>query len=161
MHELETVKPLFIADVHLGKLARNLRLLGFDTLYTNACTQAELIAVALEQNRILLSRYAGYAKYPAISSFIIQSEEPAEQLKQLVPHFHLANKLHPFSKCLVCNGTLEPVAKENILAQLQSNTSKYFNEFWQCDNCKRIYWKGPHYNRMLTLVEKVKQWVSL
>ena len=140
--------PLFIADVHLGKLAKALRLLGFDTLYSNAFTAAQLLTLARAQHRAVLSRGTAFRKHPDVTAVIIQSEKPDEQLLQVVQQFDLAKKRQPFSRCLVCNGLLAPVAKEKIAAQLQENTALYFNEFWQCTACKRIYWKGSHYDRM-------------
>lgn len=142
---------LFIADVHLGKLARMLRMLGFDVLYSNEATPAQLIAFAAEQNRVLLSRYAPFAK-ATVSTLIINSSVPYEQLQQIITHFHLADQIQPFTRCLVCNGHLKIVAKEIILEQLEPNTRQAFNDFWQCVSCERIYWKGSHYERMMKLV---------
>ena len=145
---------MFVADVHLGKLARLLRLLGFDTMYKNSYTNNDLINIASEQNKILLTRNASIYKNNGIVSFVIQTEDPEAQLKQVLDHFNLKERITPFSRCMVCNGILQITPKENIALQLPENTGKYFNEFWQCAGCNRIYWKGPHYNSMMALVNK-------
>jgi uncharacterized protein with PIN domain len=146
----------FIADVHLGKLAKLLRMLGFDTLYNNSLTNSELKSVALEQGRMLLSRNASINNYKTqLQSFYISYEHPELQLQQVMQHFNLTKQIHPFTRCIICNGILQPIAKEDILLQLPQNTIQYFNEFWQCNNCKRIYWKGSHYEHMSQLIEKI------
>src|SRR5215213_5667754 len=108
----------FIADVHLGKLARLLRLLGFDTLYKNDLTHEELVKTALADDRILLSRSAAFKTKAAPKSFHIEDEDPSQQLRQIVFHFKLVNEFHPFSRCIVCNGIMQTVSKENILHKL-------------------------------------------
>jgi len=144
----------FIADVHLGKLARLLRMLGFDVVYDNAFTNAELISIAIEQNRILLSRNEAFGKDNSFQSFLIIDEEPDLQLTQVIKHFELKKDLAPFTRCIVCNGLLQSISKEEIKDKLLANAFQYFNEFCQCSNCGRIYWKGSHYERMKKLVEK-------
>lgn len=144
----------FIADVHLGKLAKALRLLGFDTLYNNNAIPQQLLATAGEQQRVLLSRYAPFTKALGSLSFTITSANPTEQLQEVVTHFQLKNAIQPFTRCLVCNGPLKTVSKAVINHLLEPNTRAAFNEFWQCKNCQRIYWKGSHYERMLQLVQQ-------
>src|SRR5690349_1904999 len=132
----------FIADVHLGKLARTLRLLGFDTVYKNSLTAAELMGIALEEERVLLSRNTLLPKKNASLRFLlIHDENPLQQIKQVIEELNLTY-FEPFSRCLVCNALLNVVSKESVLGDLPLNTAKYFDLFWQCSNCKRIYWKG-------------------
>jgi len=145
----------FIADVHLGKLARLLRLLGFDTAYENNFTNQDLASIALEQSRILLTRNTYPSKQQSLQYFIIKNEDPSAQLKQVVEHFNLKNEFYPFSRCVVCNGILEIVSKEKIIHLLEENTVQHFDKFWQCSNCRRIYWKGSHYDRMLQRIKKM------
>ena len=142
----------FIADVHLGKLARYLRMLGFDTVYKNSFSLNELISIVQKEDRILLSRNAAFADNDAITSFAIRHEKPFMQLKMVVDHFRLQEKIHPFSRCIVCNGLIEYVSKERIIDSLEQNTIASFNEFWQCQLCSRIYWKGSHYEQMQKLI---------
>ena len=146
-----------IADVHLGKLARLLRMLGFDTVYNNTYTISELTTIALVQKRVLLSRNTAIAKNKSISSFILLSEEPHEQLKQVMQNFPLKSIAAPFTRCLVCNGEVKMVKKEAIMRYLEQNTITYYNEFWQCTDCQQIYWKGSHYERMKSWITKTEQ----
>jgi len=67
----------------------------------------------------------------------------------------LKDKIQPFKRCLVCNGLIELVNKENVIAHFPPNTIDFFNEFYQCENCKRVYWKGSHYERMIQLIQKL------
>jgi len=143
------MEPRFICDVHLGKLAKALRMLGFDTAYQNSFTRKSLERISVEERRILLSRNPVFAKNKKIHSYIITSEDATAQIKSVTLNFDLKNKMRPFSLCLVCNEPLERVSKELIVNQIPPNTAKYFTEFWQCNHCKRIYWKGSHYERML------------
>ena len=153
---MDIVSTTFLADVHLGKLARLLRLLGFDTLCESSFTTAGLTSIAARQKRTLLTRNALPGNDDTINSFFIRYEEPKDQLQQVLNHFELKDEIHPFTRCLVCNAVLETVLKEAILLQLAESTSKYYNDFWQCTHCKRIYWKGSHYNRMLNLISSIK-----
>lgn len=150
---LRNMEIKFIADVHLGRLAKWLRMLGFDTAYKNSFTTDELTRIAREENRTLLSRNSALAKKDSFTSFIITEEEPELQLQQVLEHFHLKEQVHPFTRCMVCNGLLEKVDKQAILPLLQQNTRAYFDAFWQCRNCRRIYWKGSHYERMMKMME--------
>lgn len=143
------MEPRFICDVHLGKLAKGLRMLGFDTAYQNSFTRKNLERISVEERRILLSRNSVFAKNKKLHSYIITSEDATAQIKSVTLYFDLKNKMRPFSLCLVCNEPLQRVSKELIVNQIPPNTAKYFTEFWQCNNCKRIYWKGSHYEQML------------
>jgi uncharacterized protein with PIN domain len=145
----------FIADVHLGKLARLLRMLGFDTVYKNDFTLDELLKIGEDQSRILLSRNFLLSKTHTDRCFVVSDENPFVQLKQVIQRFGLMEQFCPFSRCLVCNGVLEGVPKESIGHMLQKNTASYFHEFWQCAECKRIYWKGSHFERMLKTIQTI------
>ena len=105
----------FLADVHLGKLARLLRMLGIDTIYKNTFTNKELLDISQEQDRILLSRNASFSKSKMSRSFIVTNENPFVQLKQVFDEFNLKDQIHPFSRCIVCNGALKPVTKKTVL----------------------------------------------
>lgn len=145
----------FVADVHLGKLARLLRLLGFDTLYRNDSTKQELVSISYEEDRILLSRDAKLEKQGPPRYFIVTDEDPMVQLKEVVMQFGLKDQFLPFSRCIACNGLLETVSKESVASLLENKTRQYYTEFWKCTDCGRIYWKGSHYERMLKTIEFV------
>ena len=104
---------------------------------------------------MLLSRNASFEKQMNVQCFVVTSEDAFLQLRQVVNQFHLKEQFHPFTRCIVCNGILGPVAKENVLPLLEKNTAQYFDEFRQCNHCKRVYWKGSHYKRMLKTIEHI------
>lgn len=144
----------FIADVHLGRLARWLRMLGFDTLYQNNFTRPELLRLAYEQQRVLLSRDQKLSNNPFIRTFILPEEDPERQLQQVVRHFNLQPQFHPLTLCLICNAPLHAVPMESVQHLLPGQTKKFFREFWQCPQCQRVFWKGSHYERMQQLMEQ-------
>lgn len=147
----------FIADVHLGKLAKLLRMLGFNTMFNSNYTKAELITTALQQNGILLTRNVALHKTgTALSTLIIIDQDPFNQLQQVVTHFQLISEINPFTICMICNGVLHLILKEKIYDRLPDKTRKEFDEFWQCDNCHRLYWKGSHYEKMLEKINQIK-----
>lgn len=146
----------FIADVHLGKVARYLRLLGFDTVYKNSYTKYELRSIARSENRTLLTKNLLFLKDTNLHCCIITTDDSLLQLRQVVNEYQLKESFQPFSRCRVCNDILETVAKETIENKIEENTSRYYHEFWQCAGCKRVYWKGAHYKRMMRLIEEAE-----
>lgn len=150
------MKQRFTADVHLGKLARLLRMLGFDTAYSNKASKPALQAAADCAGRVLLTRDAVLAARGGTGTLRVCDEDPHEQLKQVIQAYDLMREVHPFTRCLVCNGTMEPVPKEQVADRLLPNTACCFHEFRQCTSCGQVYWKGSHYERMMKLVEALR-----
>ena len=149
------IEPRFILDNHLGRLAAYLRMLGFDCLYQNTYADDELAQVAQAENRILLSRDRRLLMRKTVAhGYCLRSLDPAEQLSEVIDRFDLATRITPFHRCLRCNHPLEPVAKETVLDRLEPMTRRYFDEFQICPACKRIYWKGSHFERMQRLIEQ-------
>jgi uncharacterized protein len=145
--------PAFIVDVHLGKLARLLRMLGFDTLYNESYSEKEMVTIATTENRILLSRGVGIFKHKNIRhGYWLRSQLPEEQLHEVVSYYKLPTRITPFTRCMGCNGLVEPVAKDIVVDLLPPKTKLYYHEFYQCGNCRHVYWKGSHYKRMLESV---------
>jgi uncharacterized protein len=145
----------FCADVHLGKLARMLRMLGFDTVYKNDLSKEELYQIAHNENRYLLSKSAYFKRFSDIGFYQIQSGDPKQQLKDVITHFNLFNSLNPFTRCFYCNQILEKKDKVEVENELLPQTKKDFSEFWKCASCNRVYWKGSHYERMNKQIEKL------
>ena len=146
----------FIADVHLGRLAKYLRLCGFDTLYGMSLTDRAIINLSLAEDRIILSRDKELLQNRhVIQSFRIMSAEPVEQLKEVLNRFDLRNNLHPFTRCTICNGEVAGVVKEEIDKALQPKTRNYYDEFKKCTSCGKIYWEGSHYERMKEFVNSL------
>lgn len=141
--------PRFVLDCHLGRLAAYLRLLGFDTLYRNNYHDAELAAISSKEERILLTCDRQLLMRREITrGYFVRSRQPHTQLPEVIQRYKLNKELKPFSRCLHCNGPLHPVEKDAVSQQLSARTKMYFNEFWQCESCGKIYWKGSHYERM-------------
>ena len=146
-------KPLrhiaFVADVHLGKLARLLRLLGFDTLHSNTYDDSELVAIAAREGRIVLTRDRGLLKHNAVThGYWLRSTNPMEQAREVVRRFNLETLIDPFRRCLVCNGLLAPVTKAEILAHIPPRVAVEHDEFFRCTSCQKLYWRGTHYPKL-------------
>jgi uncharacterized protein with PIN domain len=153
-------KPLrltrFVVDVNLGKLARKLRLLGFDTLFRNDYGDDEIVADAVREKRIILTRDIGVLKHGAVThGYWLRSEDPKKQVTEVMERFQLQNSIRPFSRCSNCNGKLVTIDKEAVESRLQPDTFAAFDTFWQCGSCKNIYWKGSHYDRICEWVERL------
>jgi uncharacterized protein with PIN domain len=148
--------PRFVLDAHLGRLAVYLRMLGFDSLYRNDYADEELAIVSSQENRILLTRDRGLLKRSLVSrGYYVRGLDPRRQAMEVVQRFDLQRAFKPFTRCLRCNGLLEPAQEEEIAGQLLPGTQKYFHEFSRCRSCGHVYWKGAHYQRMLTLIKSI------
>ncbi|MCP2044882.1 Mut7-C ubiquitin/RNAse domain-containing protein [Pontibacter sp. HSC-36F09] len=153
-------EPRFVLDVHLGSLARYLRMLGFDTVYEQQLHDPELVQISSEEQRILLTRDVNLLKHKAIpAGYWLRSQQTEEQLQEVLARYKLADLFQPFTRCMVCNGPIVPVEKQEVLEQLPAKTKLYFDEFYQCQQCKRAYWKGSHYERMQELIRRIKEQV--
>lgn len=148
----------FVADINLGKLARHLRLCGFDTLTDGRWSDPELVDTAAGESRILLTRDRQLLKRSAVThGYLVRADDPAGQLHEVVRRFDLGDDMAPFSRCIECNGIVRSVQKANIDHLLEPLTRKYFNEFRQCADCSRVFWRGSHFDRLATLVEEVRE----
>ncbi len=144
----------FIADANLSRLSRYLRMLGFDTRFDSNSDDPEIIDIAAIEKRIILTRDLGLLKNSkARRGYFIRSQIPDKQIREVVQKFSLKNSCKPFTRCIACNGEIYPANKKDIIDLLPDQTAKAFVEFFQCRNCKRIYWKGSHYEKMLAKVE--------
>jgi uncharacterized protein with PIN domain len=146
-------KPLrdmkFICDAHLGKLVKLLRLCGFDSLCDAELDDADIIELALQDKRIILTRDKQLLKNKKVShGYWIRSTESYEQLKEVLLKFDLKRKTTPFTRCMECNGEIHQVSKSDILDKLETNTRRYYRKFMECPDCGRLYWNGSHYNNM-------------
>ncbi len=151
-------EPRFICDVQLGRLAKYLRMLGFDTLYSNKYNVKEIIKISNEEKRTILTRNIFLLKNSlVVRGYWIRAQDPHSQIIQVIQFSDLLSLIKPFYRCSECNGLLESVAKEEILDKLLPNTKKYFNEFHRCSSCGKIYWKGSHFKKILNLSENVKK----
>lgn len=146
----------FILDVHLGKLARLMRSLGLDVLYDKNNTSSDIGALSKQRKRMLLTRDIALLKRKIISrGYWVRSKNPEEQLIEVVHRFARNYFFSLFSRCILCNEPVVKIEKEDILHRLLPNTKKYFNSFYYCHNCDKIYWRGSHYEKMKNLLDRV------
>lgn len=147
----------FVLDVHLGRLAAYLRMLGFDTLYQNNYDDSELANISVAEQRILLTCDKKLLMRKIIThGYYVRERQPKKQLLEIIKRFNLINSFKPFTRCMSCNSEIKPVDKEAIKVRLMPRTLKDYNEFWQCSTCKNVYWKGSHYQRMQEQIKLLK-----
>lgn len=147
----------FVLDVHLGRLASYLRMLGFDTLYRNDYDDPELAQISRDEDRILLTRDRGLLKRSMVRhGYSVRSTTPREQLAEVVERYGLFGAIRPFMRCATCNGLLAPASKDDIRGQISDDIIDYHDEFKQCASCRQIYWRGSHTQRMEELIAYVR-----
>jgi uncharacterized protein with PIN domain len=147
-------EPDFIADVHLGKLTRLLRMLGCDVFYDRYYDDMQIIRRALRENRIILTRDRRLLhKKEIVHGCCLHSQDSREQLGEVVKRYGLTGKSHPFSRCMSCNGILHTVHKEKIADRLEPKTKRYFNRFSECDRCGKVYWQGSHFLQLQDILQ--------
>ncbi|MBN2469446.1 MAG: Mut7-C ubiquitin/RNAse domain-containing protein [Anaerolineae bacterium] len=146
-------EPRFVLDVHLGKLATYLRLMGFDALFPENYDDANLARISEEEQRIMLTRDRGLLKRSNVThGYCLRSTNSRRQLVEVLRRYDLASAIQPFTRCLRCNGRLEPVPKSAILDQLEPGTREHYDDFRQCQTCGQIYWQGAHFMRLEAFV---------
>ena len=139
----------FAADIHLGKLARRLRLLGFDTLLFTGQDDRELLDLMERESRILLTRDRRLLMNNRVAhGCCIRSDHALEQARQVVERYSLAASARPFSRCLACNGMLESCRKAAVEERLPPKTRRFYDTFLRCSSCGKIYWEGAHMRRL-------------
>ncbi len=147
---------LFILDAHLGKLAKYLRMLGFDTLYRNDYVDDEIIAIARKEDRIILTRDKLLLKSEAIShGYYVRAVDKHQQLTEVVQKFDLISQFKSFTRCMTCNATLIPKTKSEIKDNIDDETAYVFNEFYYCPFCDKVFWKGSHFERMEAYIKSL------
>jgi uncharacterized protein len=148
--------PRFILDVHLGKLAGFLRLLGFDVLYENQGDDEDLARISANQNRIMLTRDRGLLMRNAVVyGYCVRATEPRQQLLEIIERFDLLSRIKPFQRCLRCNEPLEPVNKEAVLNRLPPKVRESHHEFHICRCCDQVYWPGTHHEKMQDFINAI------
>jgi uncharacterized protein with PIN domain len=148
--------PRFVVDVNLGRLARLLRVLGFDVWWSTDADDPTLVDVSLGQQRILLTRDRGLLKRRVIThGLFVHSQHPEEQTLEVLRRLDLRQRLAPFTRCIRCNGTLAAVPKDQVMDQLEPLTRRYYQDFSRCADCGRIYWAGSHHARLVSLLERL------
>ena len=135
----------FVLDVHLGTLARRLRLLGFDAWYATDADDALLAEVAVTEERILLTRDRGLLmRRVIVHGYCPRSDDPEQQAREVSDRYGLAERARPLSRCVRCNGELVPAERDEVLHLLPARTRREFDRFARCTACGQVYWPGSH-----------------
>jgi uncharacterized protein with PIN domain/sulfur carrier protein ThiS len=150
-------EPRFIADVHLGRLVRYLRMLGQDVYYKSNLNKEGVVKLSLDEQRTILTMDKNLLKRNEIThGYLVRNSDPEKQVIEIVKRFQLKNQLKEFTRCLGCNSLLRRVEKGEIEFRLPQKVKENQNEFYICKNCDKIYWKGTHFDRMKSLIQKIK-----
>ncbi|MEV5978015.1 Mut7-C RNAse domain-containing protein [Streptomyces sp. NPDC052114] len=144
----------FLLDVHLGTLARRLRLLGVDAAYESTDIGDPALATrSAEERRVLLSRDRGLLRRRELwAGAYVYSDRPDDQLRDVLGRF--APELTPWTRCTACNGTLRPATKDEVADLLEGGTRGTYDVFAQCGQCARVYWRGAHHDRLEAIVDR-------
>jgi hypothetical protein len=138
----------------LGRLAKMLRLLGYDTLYANDITAARLLAIGRSGERVVLTRGETAQRFPHLDKVLsLESEYPAEQLREVVKRFGLDTRTGLWTRCTLCNAPIERVAKAAVKALVEAKIFRLYEEFYRCTGCHHVYWRGSHVERILRNLE--------
>jgi uncharacterized protein with PIN domain len=147
----------FVADGHLGRLTRNLRLLGFDVAYPKNADDRELLKVMARENRALLTRDRRLLMHGIVQhGYCPRSQNANEQAIEVVRRFDLSELIAPFTRCLRCNAPLEEAAKADVIDKLEPLTKIYYDQFRRCPGCKQIYWPGSHFPKLQKRIEEIR-----
>jgi uncharacterized protein len=151
----------FVLDVHLRKLSRYLRLLGFDVLYDEHLGDRELADVSAGDNRILLTRDRRLLmRSGVLRGYAVRDTHPPRQVIELLDRFSLRDLCRPFTRCLECNGTIESMNSDDPESaadakRIPPGVRSWCSEFYRCASCRRIYWKGSHYERLVGMAGEI------
>ncbi len=146
----------FVADAHLGGLARLLRLTGFDTLYDNGFADDEIVAIALRDERIVLTRDRELLKRRSVThGCFVHALKPRLQVREIFDRLDLAGSARPFTLCLDCNVPLRPIDRAQAEARIPPMVRERQQRFSTCDVCRRVFWEGSHWQHMRELVDEL------
>ena len=150
----------FLVDINVARLASLLRMAGFDTVSVGEAeeltSKREIALYSARSGRLVLSRDKELLKHREVTfGKLVRSQDPILQLYEIIDFYGLHSGLTPFSRCLRCNGLLEPVDKQRVMDQLEPLTKKYYHSFRRCGSCSQIYWKGSHHEKMIALLKPI------
>ncbi len=149
----------FIADAMLGRLARWLRLSGYDVIYTNEMEDGLILRMSREEERIILTRDKGLyekALRNNAQAVLLKSNDFAERIRQLQKELGVVIQDKPdLARCPVCNSEIEKISKKDVGSGVPEGITEQIDEFWRCTGCKKIYWQGGHWKNISSFVEKL------
>ncbi len=147
----------FVVDVHLGTLARYLRLLGFDTVWRNDLQDPEIIRYSVQERRIILTRDLGILKDGRVThGYWLRSVDPLEQVEEVVGALDLGSQLAPYSRCMECNATVSPITRREAARHVPLQVFLVYKDFKRCHSCRRVYWAGSHQRRLRAVIERAQ-----
>lgn len=150
--------PKYVIDANLGRLARYLRLLGFDCLYRNDYSDEMVAKISSEDERVVLTRDRSLLQRKIIVyGYFVRASIPRIQVHEVLKRFNLFHLIAPLSRCTQCNGKLTKIDKQKIAHRLKPLTKRYYTNFLICSGCGQIYWQGSHYKRAIQLVDNFKK----
>jgi len=151
----------FVADGMLGKLTRWLRMLGQDVEYSNNMEDSELLAIAKEERRILLTRDSELYQRSTgkgVEAFYLEGLTGEEKLAEVAKRYGLPLEIDMSeSRCPKCNSLIKPISPEEASDKVEKNTLEHYHEFWQCSKCQQVYWQGAHWTRISNSLCKAKE----
>ncbi|MDY7102986.1 MAG: Mut7-C RNAse domain-containing protein [Actinomycetota bacterium] len=143
----------FVLDGHLGRLARLLRLCGFDVRYERDADDPELAERSAEEDRTLLTRDIGLLKRSVVRrGRWVRATDPRRQALEVLHRYPPGPEVVPFTRCLVCNGTIGPADRDAVDARVPERSREAFDDFTRCSSCGRVYWEGSHHEDLVALV---------
>ncbi len=160
MDRSDTCRIKFVADDMLGKLAKWLRILGYDTIYVRTEDDKKLIDIAEREGRILLTRDTHLARLWIVPTLLIKSQEVSSQLTQIIIRYNLDLEENLLSRCPLCNIEVSPIDKERVFNYVPKLVYETYNEFWTCKNCRKYYWEGTHWENIKKRLEEIKMGLS-
>lgn len=154
----------FIADGMLGKLTRWLRMLGQDVEYSNNMEDSQLLTIAKEDDKILLTRdFELYQRAVSrgITAFYFEGQTGEEKLAELAQRFNIPLKIDmASSRCPKCNSVVKPISMDEVAEKIEKNTLDHYKEFWQCPKCGQVYWQGAHWDKIRNTLRKANEIVE-
>jgi uncharacterized protein len=147
----------FVADVHLGSLARNLRLLGFDTTWARDLEDQAIIDIAADERRIILTRDKGILKAGRVTrGYWLRATDTPGQVDEVIRALDLGGNIRPYTRCMECNGKLEPIERSEAARSVPLQVILVYRDFNRCPDCRRVYWKGSHFERLAQVVRRAR-----
>jgi hypothetical protein len=148
----------FIVDQNVGRLVKWLRIMGYDTIFFNGSNDSRMIATALAEGRVILTRDTQIMRRRVVTkgllkAILIQSDDPEQQMLQVIETLNLDCNFRPFALCLECNEHLVERSKEEVKNRVPPYVFKTQSQYMQCPSCRRIYWRGTHWQAMMKRLE--------
>lgn len=151
-------QPGFICDVHLGKLLKNLRMLGIDTQSSAGLIDQEVISVSVNDKKTVLTRNIGLLKHSMLThGYFVRNVDPIKQTAEVIRRFQLEKSIREFTRCLECNSPLRQIDRDKIIDKIPDKVKMYQVQFCICESCDKIFWNGTHLNNMMLKIKKIRE----